>query len=211
MLGLLAHVAAGGATGYANAQNARTEALNRVESAMFSAEIMDMFQQRRDERMAMADEAKYQRDIARDDMTFARDREAKKEDLSATNAHDLKKLEVSHGYDRDLEGVRQSAINQRTKMTQDNAERRHKERLATGLLNTSQSRSSGGYSQKEIDKANTTDQKRIFDLQKELTDPMNARNTDLSELLKQEIKRLQEGIAKRTYGDVPPKLDALGQ
>lgn len=221
MLGLLGHLAAGGASGYANAKNARTEALNRVESVVLSAEAQDLFQQRRDERMGKLEEDRHQRDIARDDMKFERDRAAKKEDfgmsaehdlrkLDAMTARDLKKLEASHGYSKDLEGVRQSAADRRARITQEGADRRAKMR-ADGLLNTGARSSSNGLSQKEIDRANAGDQKRIFDLKKELSDPLNARNTDRSELLKQEIKRLQDGIAKRTYGDQPLNLNAIGQ
>lgn len=221
MSGLLGFLSAGAAGGYAAAKNMQTEARNRVESAIIAREVDEMYQARRDERMINADNERYQRDTARDDAKFERDRAAKKEDfgmaaehdfkkLDAATARDLKRLEVSHGYSKDLEGMRQSAADRRASIAQAGADRRAQMRTE-GLLNTAANRSGGGFSQKEIFKANESDKKRIFDLQKELTDPLNARNAGRSELLKSEIRRLQDSIASRTYGDQPLKLDALMQ
>lgn len=203
-MALLGFLAAGAAGGYAEAKNRETETRNRIESAVILREMEQEYQDRAAERAAKADEIKYQRDVERDDIKFERDRAAKKEDFGMSSEHDLKKLETKHKFDSSLEGMRQSSAERRTRINQEGA----MERAKLGLLNTGSRGSgnaNGGLSQKDIARANEADRKRIFDLKKELTSPMTAKNVEQNQLLKQEIMRLEDSIAERLHGN--PELD----
>lgn len=200
-MSLLSFMAAGAASGYATAKNAQTEQRNKLEMLLIQQDMQEMYQQRRDERMMKREDAVYQRSRGDKLEDEKRERGYKQEDFDRVSAHDLKKLEVQHGYNKSLEGIRQAGMEKRLNL-----------KASNGLLNTG---SKGDFSRKEIVKANESDQKRIFDLKKEMQSPMVFNNVEQRRLLEEEIKRLEFNIRDREalmkYGDSPLNLGALGQ
>lgn len=200
-MSLLGFLAAGAAGGYATAKNAQTEQRNKLEMMLIQQDMQEMYQQRRDERMMKREDAVYQRSRGDKLEDEKRERGYKQEDFDRVSAHDLKKLEVQHGYNKSLEGIRQAGMEKRLNL-----------KASNGLLNTG---SKGDFSRKEIAKANESDQKRIFDLKKEMQSPMVFNNVEQRRLLEEEIKRLEFNIRDREalmkYGDSPLNLGALGQ
>ncbi|SFM47053.1 hypothetical protein SAMN05421880_11763 [Nitrosomonas nitrosa] len=197
MSGLLGFMAAGGAMAYADAKNAETEQRNKMALVLFDKEMDDLYQQRRDERTAAAEEFKYQREIERKDYEYQRDRKDKLtdverdrtyklEDAQASNEHDFRKLKLRYGYDISREKMRQSGADRRAAIKN------------YGLLNTS------SYSSKEEE----SDYRRLYDLQTKLHDPMTKLSPQLKEVTQAEIDRIQA----RIRANMPPlNLNALGQ
>lgn len=196
MSGLLGFMAAGGAMAYADAKNAETEQRNKMALVLFDKEMDDLYQQRRDERTAAAEEFKYQREIERKDYEYQRDRKDKLtdverdrtyklEDAQASNEHDFRKLKLRHGYDISREKMRQSGADRRAAIKN------------YGLLNTSVS-----------SKEEESDYRRLYDLQTKLHDPMTKFSPQLKEVTQAEIDRIQA----RIRANMPPlNLNALGQ
>jgi hypothetical protein len=202
MAGLLGFLAAGAARQNAAVRNQETETRNRIGAMVIQQEMQEMYQARRDERMAAREEAVYQRGRTDKLADEGREREYKKQDFQMGAEHDLKKLEVQHGHDRSLEGMRQAGAEKRANIR------------AQGLLNTGRSRKSGdNFSNKELAKANESDQKRIFDLKKKMRSPLVPGNAEQNKLMEEEIKRLQFNIIDREalmkYGDVPVDLSII--
>lgn len=173
-MSLLGFLGAGAAAGYVAAKNAETEQLNKLETALFAAEITEMYQQRRDERTAKAEDLKYQRDIGRKDFEYGRDRgdklaDAEKErafkleDTQATQAHDLRKLETKYGYDKSLTGMKLAGLEKRAGLR------------TLGLLNNQSRQSTNDFTAKETAKAIEADQRRAFELEAKLLQDPQAR------------------------------------
>lgn len=204
MLGLLGSLAAGAAHGYAKAKNAETELNQKVGLAIIGAEYEDLFKQRVEARKTQRSDFEYARDRqvkledaaatrAREDEVYQRDRKDKLQDFDLASQHDLNKLATKHGFDTSLEGMKEAGRNKRAQIKAD------------GLLNT-------GSRGKDMINAIEKDQKRIFDLKKELSSPMVFNNAEQKNLLENEIKRLEFGVKEREaimkYGDAP--LDLSG-
>lgn len=187
MSGLLGFLAAGAASGYATAKNAQTEQRNKLEMLLIQQDMQEMYQQRRDERMMKREDAVYQRSRGDKLEDEKRERGYKQEDFDRVSAHDLKKLEVQHGYNKSLEGIRQAGMEKRLNL-----------KASNGLLNTS------SYSSKEEE----SDYRRLYDLQTKLHDPMTKLSPQLKEVTQAEIDRIQA----RIRANMPPlNLNALGQ
>lgn len=200
MIGLLGSLASGAAYGYQQAKNAETELNQKVELAIIGAEYEDIFKQRVEARKSQRSDFEYARDRqvkledaaatrAREDEVYQRDREDKLEDFDLASQHDLNKLATKHGFDASLEGMKEAGRNKRAQIKAD------------GLLNTGS---------KSMINAIEKDQKRIFDLKKELSSPMALNNAEQKNLLENEIKRLEFGVKEREavmkYGDAPLDL-----
>lgn len=212
MIGLLGSLASGAAYGYQQAKNAETELNQKVELAIIGAEYEDLFKQRVEARKAQRSDFEYARDRqvkledaaaarSREDEVYQRDREDKLEDFDLTSQHDLNKLGVKHSFDASLEGMKEAGRNMKEAGRNKRAQIK-----ADGLLNT-------GSRSKDAINATEKDQKRIFDLKKELSSPMVFNNAEQKNLLEQEIERLEFGVKEREalmkYGNTPLNLNGL--
>jgi len=187
-IGMLGMVAAGGAKAYADQERDRVNQENQVKLAIFSAEMQDAFAQRREERAAMQEGKLYTR--GRTDALTDAASKAERDDLVAgrTEKHDLNKLEVSHGYTKELEEVKQKGLDTRASMRETRADARATTRAnAPGLLKA----------EKTVDPYSTPTRKRLNAIQDQqdelklkLNDVMVPTTAEQKTVLKEQIKRL---------------------
>jgi hypothetical protein len=209
-MALLGFLASGAAQGFAQAKNAETEAKNRIGSIILQEEVRQMYDERLAERTA-------NNNIIRDGIKAKLD----KEKQDAKHANDKELEEIKAGNRISLEEKKKAASRELEVFKQGQANTRHKERLAQGLLNTGgkQSDPLKGV-QKEI---NDID-KQLFNINDKKTKALSNQNlmfdkeksAEVKDFYDNEIKRLTrmklhlQGKIDASGGGGAPALDLAG-
>lgn len=181
-LGLLGMMAGGAAVAHRDAVNAEVDLQNKAGLALFSAEMNDSFAQRIEERKAMQEQKIYDRD--RSDLLADEQRKFAREDTvnERSRKHDMTKLEFQRSAALEQESMRQKGADRRGAM---------------GVLASGTNDKAADTLAKNID----SNRKRLFDIQKQMHDPLNA-----SVRAGEDYKRLLENEAREL--ELQIKLDA---
>lgn len=199
---LLGFMAASAANQYAQMKNAETDQQNKMGFAIIQAEMENNFRQRLAERQH---ELGIERDrVKQEEVRITKEFEhGKKVELEGVkHENKLQQEKERGGIQRSIEGMRQDRSDART-----SASIASREKVA--LLN----KSTEGLSAKDLTKSIESDRKEMFQINKDLTDPLTARNPETSRILKERLRELEGRVALKTKqmgGDkVSSKMQSL--
>jgi len=192
-LGMLGMMAAGGTVAYADQENRRVDQENQLKTAIFSAEMQDAFAQRREERAATREGSAYKQKRA--DQLADETRKWERDDVTDERKmkHELSKVDRQAAHSMKQVGAQQAGADRRA-----------------GILAQARTGAKGDPDgTAALHKANEQDRDKMVKLQKELTDPMVARDKEYSKTVQERIKGLRDNVKAREQqmrGDSTPKM-----
>lgn len=211
-MSLLGFLAAGAAQNYMNAKNAETDRLNQAQLALFSKEMDQAYQERLAETQA-------KHNMVRDEQKFR----LKREDDELQHGRNVELQKVKTTGLLNLQKQRDDSAMARTRMTQEAANARTAQsssaRIKAAEISSKNRGSNGGdFSVKDLSKSIESDQKEIFNLKKELNNPINKINAgaEYKQSIMDRIDSLERRVADRTAllkqrgGGTTPALDLSG-
>lgn len=180
MANLFGILAAGAAQGYGNAKNAEVNLHNQQAIENNREAVRQQYENYRFERGLQAGMQQAEMKAKHDAAMYQRDRSDKLQDKDADRKFELEKMGIQHKNARSIEGMRETGRNSRA------------------LLRRDSPTSGEEFSSKELIKQIESNNKRIFDLKKELnSNPFASNDPKKGQLYQSEINRLETDNANK--------------